>query len=231
MTGARTAQIAGSARPRSIALLIVGVLAAVCQSNFIIDWILRGGSGMDQIISTLAADGEPNARLLRATDAACAVLVLVLTPFVRAALPPGRWRRVVVVGLVGFAVGAVAAALFSSCGHGSSCTGSAAIEALWHDAASLVSEAGIIASIVGSWVLTRRAGPRWLHRWSMIVIAIVVAVLVASVLTALVSGSTTTPLGAYLQRVQVLATSSWLVALGVLASRSPATRDPAQSQD
>lgn len=226
---ARAPQVEGRGRKISPAVLAVGVLAALFQSNFLLDWALRGGSGMDRIISTLAADGEPNAGLLRATDIACAVLVLVLVPFVRAALPQRRARGVVVTGLVAYAVGAVAAASLQLCAPGSACTGAAASEALWHDVASLVSEAGIIASLVGSWVLTRRAGPSWLHRWAGIVLAVVLVVWIASGAAAIANGTSATALGAYLQRVQVLATSSWFLALGLHASHGPQVRDPAQS--
>lgn len=223
-----TAQVEGGGRRRPLAL-VAGALAAVLYSNFLLDWALRGGSGMDLVISTLAADGEPNAALLRATDVACAVLVLLLVPLVRAALPARRARTFVAVGLVVFAAGIVAAAAVHACAPGSACTGAAASEARWHDLTSLVSEAGVIASLAGTWVLTRRDGPRWLHRWASIVIAVVLTVWVTSAAVAAVQG-TATPAIAYLQRFQVLATSSWILALGVLASRTPRTPDPAQSQ-
>jgi hypothetical protein len=74
----------------SIALW-VSLVAAFLYANFLIDWALRGFDGMGEIVSDLAAPGQPNATLLRITDVVCALLVVSLLPLVRAALPPSTW--------------------------------------------------------------------------------------------------------------------------------------------
>ena len=90
----------------SAALLACGGVAALLYSNFLLDWTRHGFVGMDDIVSRLEAPGEPHAMLLRTTDVVCAVLVVALLPWVRAALPRGPWREVTVWATIGFAFGA-----------------------------------------------------------------------------------------------------------------------------
>ena len=80
-------------RRTSIALITVSAVAAFLYANFIIDWVLRGFSGMGEIVSELEAPGEPNAVLLRVTDVVCAVLVVSLLPWVRGGLRSGSGAR------------------------------------------------------------------------------------------------------------------------------------------
>ncbi|WP_043347424.1 DUF998 domain-containing protein [Beutenbergia cavernae] len=209
--------------PRRAALLVVAALAAVFQANFLLDWVLRGGDGMQYIVSQLAAPGQPNATLLRATDVACAVLVLVLVVPVRRALRPGPWREVVTWGTVAFAVGAIGAALAAStCPLGTRCVGSGDLEVVIHDLASAVSEVGLFGGVLGAWFATRRDGPAWFHaaaQW-VFVLGGVVSALMFAYFTWTATPGTSSTAAALSQRLHILTVSAWLVCLGVLAARA-----------
>lgn len=203
---------------RAIALLAAGVIAGICSSNFLLDLALRGGQGMDHIISELAADGQPNATLLRVTDVVCAVLALLLALAVRPALRPGPGRELVTWGAVTYGAGAIGAALVHSCAPGAACVGVAYTEAVVHNLLSVVSEAGIALSMIGGWWATRRAAPAWFGRWAIALLGVMlVALAIGGVL--LLEGQGFSPASAYMQRLQIMPISGWLVCLGVLAAQ------------
>ncbi len=145
------------------ALLACGGVAALLYSNFLLDWTRRGFVGMDDIVSRLEAPGEPHAMLLRTTDVVCAVLVVILLPWVRAALPRGPWREVTVWTTVVFAFGATVAALVPPpCGPDVVCAVTQA--QVVHDINSIASDAALYVGVAAAWLSTRRSGPTWFRR-------------------------------------------------------------------
>ena len=104
--------------------------------------------------------------MLRVTDVVCAVLVLSLLPWVRAGLPRGVWREVVVWGTVVFAVGAAVAAFVPTpCGPDVACGApSVQVQLGVHDLSSIVSDAGLYAGVAAAWLATRGTGPTWFRR-------------------------------------------------------------------
>jgi hypothetical protein len=203
---------------RAAALVLTSVVAAVLYSNFVLDWVLRGFDGMGNVVSHLAAPGQPNAGIVRVTDVVCAVLVLALLPAVRRALPLRPWRAVVVGGTVVFAAGAViAAAIPTPCGPHSACDAPAQLlQGFLHNSASVVSDVGLYVGTAAAWFTTRRTGPRWFHRaavWLFWVTGVVASALF--VLLAEVGPDWAT---AFSQRVHIVGISVWIVCLGLLAA-------------
>ena len=148
----------GSRDPRAVALLLVGTVAALLYANFVLDWVLRGFEGMDDVVSELEATGQPHAVLLRVTDVVCAVLVVALLPWVRAGLPRGPWREVVVWATVLFAIGAsVAAFVPTPCGPDAACTAASVQTQLRvHDLSSVASDTVLYVGVAAAWLATRR---------------------------------------------------------------------------
>ena len=213
---------AGQRRDRARpALVVVGLVAAFLYSSFIIDWVLRGFSGMGEIVSELAAPGEPNATLLRICDVVCAVLVVSMLPWVRRRLPPGGWRELCVWAMVVFAVGAtVAAVVATPCGPGAICDSpSQQLQAGVHDASSIVSDTAFYVSVAAAWLATRQTGPRWFRRiaWWDFWLGGVVASLVFEYFNV-----TQDPEWAagVVQRIHIVAISIWIATLGVYAGRA-----------
>lgn len=204
---------------RRPSLLLAGCVAAVLYSNFVIDWVLRGFEGMDQIVSKLEAPGQPNATLLRVTDIVCALLVVTLLPRVRSLVQPGRWREVAVWATVTFAIGAALAAVVPSpCGPGQTCDSpSQDLQAWAHDAASIVSDTALFVGMAAMWFATRESGPSWLRRlafWNFILGGIVVTALLGWFSE---TGDPSWAAGAS-QRVHIVFMSAWIVCLGVVAA-------------
>ncbi len=202
-----------------IALLTIGVVAALLYANFFIAWVLSDFTGMGHIVSDLEAPGEPNAVLLRVTDVVCAVLVVTLLPWVRAALRPGWWREIVVWGTVVFALGAAIAAFVPApCGPGVACDGAdQQLQITIHDGSSILSDTALYVGVAAAWFATRPSGPRWLHRIAWWVFWL--GGLVASVLFEFFNVTNDPPwaVGAS-QRVHILFISVWIVCLSVLAA-------------
>jgi hypothetical protein len=199
----------------SIALW-VSLVAAFLYANFLIDWALRGFDGMGEIVSDLAAPGQPNATLLRITDVVCALLVVSLLPLVRAALPPSTWREILVWGTVLFATGAAVAAFVPTpCGPGMSCDDG--LQTAVHDAGSIVSDTALYAGAAAAWFATRRGGPAWFHRsaWWVFWLGGVVASLLFEYFN--VTRDPSWAVGAS-QRLHILTISAWIVCLGLLAA-------------
>lgn len=207
---------------RRPALVVVGVVAALLYSNFILDWVLRDFSGMGQIVSELEAPGEPNATLLRITDVLCAVLVVSLLPWVRRRLPAGWWRELSVWTMVVFALGAsIAAFVATPCGPGEICDRpSHQLRIEVHDGSSIVSDTALYVSVAAAWLATRRTGPLWFRRvaWWNFWLGGVLASIVFEYFN-----STKDPAWAVgaSQRVHILGISIWIVTLGVYAAAAP----------
>ena len=209
----------GPRDPRAVALLLAGSVAALLYANFVLDWVLRGFEGMDDVVSELEATGQPHAVLLRVTDVVCAVLVVALLPWVRAGLPRGPWREVVVWATVLFAIGASVAALVPTpCGPDAACTAASVQTQLRvHDLSSIASDTVLYVGVAAAWLATRRTGPAWFRRtafwlfWGGGVLSSVVFRYVDS------SGEPDWAVGAA-QRVHILCISAWIVALAVYAA-------------
>jgi hypothetical protein len=211
--------MAGHPRPR-IVLTVAGV-AAFLYSNFILDWVLRGFEGMGEIVSELASPGEPNAALLRITDCICAVLVVVLTYWARAALPRGAWREVFAWSTIIFALGAILAAVVTEpCGPDVLCGAPDQVrQSDIHDYASTVSDAALFVGAFAAILATRLTGPAWFGRTAWCVL--IAGGLVTSVLFGWFH-STGDPEWAagLIQRLHVVIMSIWIFAIGLFTARA-----------
>ena len=210
-------------RLRPVACLAIGAAAALLYSNFLVDWVLRGFSGHDLVVSYLETPGEPNSSLLRITNVVCAVLVAILLPSLRRASPPGWTSTTLVYSCVVFAVGAMLAALVPMpCGLGELCSSVEERRAAdFHDVASTLSEVAIFAGVAAVWWAARREGPHWLARaaWWIFWLA---GVLFTGVFVYFGLFTDQHTLTAYSQRLHILGVSLWLACLGVVAARGAA---------
>jgi len=217
---------------RAVALVVCGAVAAFLYANFLLDWTRRGFTGMDDIVSQLEAHGQPNAMLLRVTDVVCAVLVVALLPWVRAALPRGFWRELTVWSTVAFAAGAtVAAVVPTPCGPDVSCPGPQWQIAV-HDNSSIASDTALYVGVAAAWFASRRTGPVWFHRAAFWVFWI--GGVVTSLLFAWVNAeyeSTYAP--GLTQRLHIVCISAWILCLALLAARGRPTTPvhPAKEHD
>lgn len=207
--------------------LLVGSAAALLYSNFLLDWVLRGFSGMGDMVSALEAPDEPNAALLRVTDVICAVLVVCLLPAVRRRLTPGVWREAFVVATVVFALGASFAAFVASpCGPGAVCDVPGAARAtLLHDTGSIVSDTALFVGAAMVGIATRRTGPVWFRRvaWYVVVLGGVVASAVFGWFNR--TGDPAWAVGVS-QRVHIVSMSVWIFCLGLFAAHRLAAGRP-----
>jgi hypothetical protein len=218
----------GRRDPRAVLLVAVGCVAALLYANFVLDWVLRGFTGMGDVVSELASPGQPNAVLLRVTDVVSSVLVTTLLPWVRAGLPRGPWRAVVVWSTVAFAVGATVAAIVPTpCGPDDPCTGPGLQPQLAvHDWSSIASDIALYVGVAAAWIATRRVGPAWFRRtaWWLFWLGGVLSSVVFQYLQSVDGASWT--VGAA-QRVHVAAICVWMV---VLSGYAATVGLPARSQ-
>jgi|GEM_PF-1681993 len=212
--------------PLLVVPLLVGSCAALLYSNFILDWVLRGFSGMGEVVSELEAPGQQNATLLRVTDVVCAVLVVCLLPGVRRRLPRGAWREVVVVGTTVFALGAALAAVVTTCGPGDAACGGDGqqLADMVHEGSSIVSDTALYVGAAAVWLSLRHREPRWFRRaaaWFVLLGG------VGSTLVFAYFHQTQDPVWAVgvSQRVHILAISAWILCLGIFAA-SPVDEPP-----
>jgi hypothetical protein len=205
------------------AILGVGAAAAFLYSNFLLAWIFGDSSQMWVVVSELEAPGEPGAVLLRVTDVVCAVLVIIVLPAVRLALPRGLWREIVVWGTVVFALGAAGAALIPlPCGPDVVCTGSDQVaQERLHNLSSQLSDVALFVGVAASWLATRGPGPRWFARaafWTFWLVgvgsSIAFGYLYATDQPSWAAGAS--------QRVHIVGISGWIVCLALLAASRPA---------
>ncbi|AWB92423.1 DUF998 domain-containing protein [Aeromicrobium chenweiae] len=203
---------------RATTLVLTSAVAGLFYSNFVLDWVLRGFEGMGDVVSNLSAPGEPFAVVARVTDFLCGVLVLLILPSVRRALPPGRCRPVVVGGTAVFAVAAAAAAVITTpCGPDIVCSSPAQQrQGDLHLVLSTVSDVGLYIGTAAAWLTTRRVGPRWfaLAAWWLFWLAGLVATAVFGFF-AEVGPEWVAATG---QRVHIVGMSLWILCLGLLAA-------------
>jgi hypothetical protein len=204
---------------RAVALVVVGCVAALLYANFLLDWVLRGFTGMGEVVSELESPGQPNALLLRVTDVVCAVLVVALLPWVRAGLPRGPWREVVVWSTVAFAVGAsVAAFVPTPCGPDDPCTAAGLQPQLAaHDWSSILSDTALYVGVAAAWIATRHTGPVWFRRtaWWLFWVGGVVSSVVFQYLESTDETSWTVGVA---QRVHITCICVWIVVLSGYAA-------------
>ncbi|HCB05527.1 MAG TPA: hypothetical protein DEQ43_14995 [Nocardioides bacterium] len=210
-----------------VALLVCGAAAALLYSNFLLDFTRTRYVGLYDIVSQLEAHGQPNAMFLRVTDVICVVLVACLLPWVRAALPRGAWREVVVWSTVVFGIGAATAAFVpEACGPDVTCVGGAVQNAI-HDGSSIASDTALYVGVAAAWLATRRTGPLWFARaaWWIFWIGGVVTSLLFTYFQA-----TDNPAWAVgvSQRVHIVCISVWIMCLAVFAvqGRRPRAESP-----
>ncbi|MCL3819201.1 DUF998 domain-containing protein [Aeromicrobium wangtongii] len=207
---------------RGAILILVSVLAGAAYSSFVLDWVLRGFEGMSEVVSQLAAPGAPHATLSRMMDLLCAALVLVLLPYVGAAMPPRPMRTVVLISTLVFAVGAAAAAVVTApCSEGTACDSAAdRSQSVLHNALSTASDVGLYIGMAAAWAATRRSGPGWFHRcawWLFWGSGLVAGALMGlSVVADWPEWALATS-----QRLHIAGMSAWLVCLGMFASVQP----------
>ena len=136
-------------RRTSSALITVSAIAAFLYANFLIDWVLRGFSGMGDVVSELEAPGEPNAVLLRVTDVVCAVLVVSLLPWVRGGLRPGCGARSSSGRPSSSPLGAAGAAIVATpCGPSVACDDpDLQLQLHIHDLSSIVSDTALYVGV------------------------------------------------------------------------------------
>lgn len=201
------------------AAVVIGALAALLYANFLLDWVLRDFSGMSKIVSELEAPGQPNATLLRVTDVICAALVVSLLPWVRSALPAGRWRELAVWAMVVFAICATTAAVIAApCGPGAVCDEPGQrLRTVLHDGNSIVSDTAFFASVAATWFSIRASGPGWLRgvAWWDFWLGGMLASLAFGYLDLLTDAPE--PVVGFGQRVHILGISLWIATLGVFA--------------
>ena len=204
--------------------------APACSTpTSLLDWVRRGSGRLGHAVSELAAPGEPQAWVYRAGEVGCAVLVVPLLPMVRAALPPGPGRDVLVGATAVFAAGAgVAGVVPTPCGPG---VVREEVDrrprSAVHDGASIISTGALYLAMAAAWLTTRRTGPGWFHRANGWLLAVGSG---GSLVSGAARGSADRLWLAGLgQRIDILAASAWLGCLGVLAARAAGRARPAGS--
>ena len=157
--------------------------------------------------------------LLRVTDVVCAVLVVSLLPWVRAGLPRGAWREVVVWATVRLRDRRLGRGVRPHAVrprrrlHRSERPDAAARARL----SSIASDTVLYVGVAAAWLATRRTGPAWFRRtawwlfWGGGVRPSVVFRYFDS------SGEPGWAVGVA-QRVHILCISAWIVALAVYAA-------------
>ncbi len=213
---------------RAVALVLVGVVAAVFYSNFLLDVAFSTDHDWFAVVSELEVPGAPTATLLRTTDVLCGVLVLVLLPHVRAGLPGGPWRNWAVWMTAIFAITAAAAGIISlPCADGVVCTSTADELQRWtHDGLSIISQTAVFVGAAAVGLDTRQHGPVWLHRaaWITFWVGGVLGTLAFGYYGATDSSSWQTGIS---QRYQIGMTSAWIICLAIFAATHE-VRDRAQ---
>ena len=207
---------------RAVALVLVGVVAALFYSNFLLDVAFSTDHDWFAVVSELEVPGAQTATLLRTTDVLCGVLVLALLPYVHAALPAGGWRRWAVSMTAIFAVTAAAAGVISlPCANEVSCSTTGDEVRRWiHDGLSIVSQTTVFLGALAVGLDTRHHGPRWIHRaaWITFWVGGVLGTLVFAYYGTTDSSSWQTGIA---QRFQIAMTSAWIICLAVLAAGPP----------
>jgi hypothetical protein len=199
---------------RAWALVVTSVIAGFFYANFFLDMMLPGTHDWSAVVSELEKPGFEHAEVLRTTDVICGLLILVLLPFVRAALPPGGRRSWAIWLTVAFAVGnAVAGAVRLPTGDGFG----AHIQQWIHDGASTISQTAVFLGAVAIALDTPLHGRRWLRdaAWLTFWLGGVLGTILFGGSALIDSSSWQT--GAS-QRFQIVVTSLWVVCLGVFAA-------------
>ncbi|KAA1423890.1 DUF998 domain-containing protein [Mumia zhuanghuii] len=206
---------------RGVLLVATGVVAGFLYSNFLLDVMVSQDHDWFAVVSELEVPGSPTAGLLRVTDVVCAVLVLALLPWVRAALPASRWRTAGLWLTAVFALGGIVAAIVPlPCRTDEVCTTAADQWQRWvHDGSSIVSAAALFLGAVAV-ALAADERQRWVRRagWLTFWIGGVVGILLFGGFAAIDSSSWQSGIA---QRFQIAAMSIWIVCLGVLAASAP----------
>ncbi len=204
---------------RAVSLVVVGVVAAVFYSNFLLDVAFSRDHDWFAVVSELEVPGAPTATLLRTTDVLCGLLVLVLLPYVRAGLPVGGWRNWAVWTTAIFAVTGALSGIFQlPCAEAVECTSTADEIQRWiHDGLSIISQTVVFLGAVAVGFDTRRHGPAWLHRaaWITFWVGGVIGTIVFGYYGATDSSSWQTGIA---QRFQIGMTSAWIICLSVFAA-------------
>lgn len=202
----------------------VAALAAVLYSTFVLDWALRGFTGLHLVVSHLQRPGEPHSTLLRASDVLAGALVVALALALRRRLSHVRGVTPVALAHVLFGIGvAVAAVITLPCAPEVVCeTAGQRLQEGAHHAATVAAEVSLLGGVAATWWVTRRDGPAWVRRVAAggVLLAVAEGLLL---LTVWDPGSEAVL--AHLQRVNILVTSCWLVCLGRLMDYWAVTRN------
>src|SRR4051794_18713637 len=141
------------------ALVALGVAAGALYSNFLFSTALPGDKAWKPVVSEMEVPGTRHALVLRVADVLCAVLVLVLLPFVRAALPAGRARFWAVAWTAVFAVGNAVAGIVTLPGHGDRHDD---VQRWVHNTASIVSAGAVFLGALA--IALDGHAPRWTRK-------------------------------------------------------------------
>lgn len=205
---------------RAWAIVTAGAIGAFLYSNFILDYILPGGTDVFEVISVLETKGTPNADLLRTTDVIGGILMLVPLPYVWAAMPPGGWRITMVVSSAVFAIGSAISGIVAlpCAGATTGCDSTMEqMQRLIHDGASTLSQTGLFIGAVSVIFGLRRVGPQWMRAWGHITFWVGGVLGSILFLGAGAIDSTSWQTGAT-QRFQVLMSSVWVVCYSIYAA-------------
>ena len=207
---------------RAVALVLIGVFAALFYSNFLLDVAFSTDHDWFAVVSELEVPGAQTATLLRTTDVLCGLLVLALLPSVWAALPVGGWRKWAVSMTAIFAITGAAAGIISlPCANEVSCsTAGDEVQRWMHDGLSIISQTTVFLGAVAIGLDTRHRGPRWVHlaAWITFWVGGVLGTIVFAYYGTTDSSSWQTGIA---QRFQIGMTSAWIICLAVLAARPP----------
>ncbi|MGZ4509146.1 MAG: DUF998 domain-containing protein [Blastococcus sp.] len=218
----------GLSRAGDVLVPLSGVLAALANCAFLVRSV--SGSRLDpanSLISELEVPGQPSSAFFRGASLLSALLVVVLAAGLFRRIPPGRlgvagcWA----LGVFGVA-GAIDAMIPMDCAPSASVTCLRAEEAgpmSWpYQAHTWFDVAGTVALLASLWLLGRHL--RHDHRWRVASVTGRAGFVVLGVLSIVLTAMSVwyLPGVGLVQRLQVLAVSSWLLLLAVDQRRARA---------
>ncbi len=210
---------------------IAAIIAAACYSSFLLSpWTHAAQVGSRGFISELEAPGQPYAWLYRSSDIAAGAGILAAAWVLRYLISEHRWSAAAVILLALTGAGSVldgATSMRCDPGISTACArGEHTAGGLIGQLSTLHTDSGLLgfaASAAGAIVLGAVLAGRW-ENWGRLHIVLGVSIAgcgVADLVLLLAGGS----IGST-ERVRVLLTSAWLLAVGAFLLRRHATRWP-----
>ena len=215
-------------RAGDVLVPLSGVLAAIANCAFLVRSV--SGSRLDpanSLISELEVPGQPSSAFFRKASLLSGLLVVALAAGLLRRIPPGRlgvagcWA----LGIYGVA-GAIDALIPMDCAPSASVTCLRAEEEgpmSWpYQAHTWFDAAGTVALLASLWLLGRHLADD--HRWRVASVSGRTGFVVLGALSLVLTGMSVwyLPGVGLVQRLEVLAVSSWLLLLAVDQRRAPA---------